>query len=708
MAMQSKIKVLLAVGAVMFSVMVIYELAKQFLFPDITIWQSHSVTVLISTMIAMVCATVLYDKFKQTQDSHTDVDQALRISEERFVKSQMYANIGTWEWNIQTGELYWSEQIAPLFGYERGQVDTTYENFVAAVHPDDRERVTGLVQACVENPDLKYEIDHRVVWRDGTVRWLHEKGDVVLGEDGTPLKMLGVVSDIHDRKIVEQRLQESQSNLAEAQRIAKLGSWSNNLKTGAAKWSDERYRIFGFEPGSVEPHLNSLEDSLHPDDRHRVMSAVRKAAETGARLDIEGRIVRPDGEEAAIHILGEVGEDPASGEEVMTGTVMDISERIRAESSLRKLSRALEQSPSAVFITDTRGAIEYVNPKFTTLMGYTPEEAIGENPRILKSAETPAEVHADIWATITSGEEWRGELKDTHKNGSAFWVYATIAPIKNCRGEITHYVATHEDISERKSAEMAVQSALKDADVANRAKSELLANMSHELRTPLNAIIGFSSTIKQEVFGPIGNEKYLEYIGDISSSGQHLLELINDILDVSAIEAGKLELYEGNVDLGKLVKDSVRLVLHRADDGGVGIVTQVSDDLPNMFADERRMKQILLNLMSNAVKFTAEEGTVTLSVAPNADEGLQITVADTGIGMDKIELSKAMTEFGQVGRGDVAKHEGTGLGLPLTKGLVELHNGSMEIASEKGVGTTVALHFPKDRVSGVSQRSQVS
>ena len=386
------------------------------------------------------------------------------------------------------------------------------------------------------------------------------------------------------------------------------------------------------------------------------------------------------------------------GEEAIVTGFTDVTYRKKSEETIRNLSSAVEQSPNAVFITDMDGTIEYVNSSFTKLTGYTAGEALGQNPRILKSGETPRELYTDLWNTIQSGKEWRGEIKDRHKNGSHFWAYETIAPVKDKHGVVTHYVATHEDITQRKEAEISVLAALEEADIANRAKSELLANMSHELRTPLNAIIGFSESIKQEIFGPLGNEKYREYIADISDSGQHLLELITDILDVSAIEAGKLELHEERLEIDQLVDASVRIVKHRAKIKKVRLSIEIDDGLPQLYADERRIKQIFLNLLSNAVKFTPPEGSVALKASLDDGNALIFTVADTGIGMNKLELIKAMTQFGQVDRGKKTQHEGTGLGLPLTKGLVELHGGSIEITSEKDVGTTVFIRFPKERI----------
>jgi len=250
----------------------------------------------------------------------------------------------------------------------------------------------------------------------------------------------------------------------------------------------------------------------------------------------------------------------------------------------------------------------------------------------------------------------------------------------------------------REKAEFHEKEAMNKAAIANRAKSELLANMSHELRTPLNAIIGFSESMKEETFGPVGSDKNREYLDDIYQSGQHLLGLINDILDVSTIEAGALELEEENVNITDVVEASVRLIRPRADNGQMSITSTIDPEIPLIYADARRVKQVFLNLLSNAVKFTPESGEVTVSAQLNDDGSLAVAVADNGIGMDEEEVTKALSTFGQVDSGLDRKHEGTGLGLPLTKGLMELHGGTLEIESEKGYGSLVMVTFPKERV----------
>ncbi|HEY9079358.1 PAS domain-containing sensor histidine kinase [Magnetovibrio sp.] len=395
-------------------------------------------------------------------------------------------------------------------------------------------------------------------------------------------------------------------------------------------------------------------------------------------------------------------------DQVKDRTALLLSEveiRKKAEQSLRKLVRAVEQSPVMIFITNLDGMIEYVNPKFVHITGYSPEEAIGRTPNILKSPDTPASVHEDLWSNIKAGREWHHEMKDRRKDGTEFWANVSISPIRGSDDVITHFVAMHEDITERKMAEEAMRNAQQAAELANKAKTDLMANMSHELRTPLNAIIGFSETMKHSVFGPMGNPQYEEYAAFIHSSGTHLLHLINDILDVSAVEAGKLTLREEEVSLADICEAALHIIRPKAREAYITLTGIEDTTLPLLMADPLRLKQIFINLLSNAIKFTPERGTVTCSASLDEENNMLITFADTGIGMDGPSLNKALEKFGQVDSSLSRKHEGTGLGLPLTKGLVELHGGVMEIFSEPDKGTTVTIRFPAERVIMVDQDS---
>lgn len=259
---------------------------------------------------------------------------------------------------------------------------------------------------------------------------------------------------------------------------------------------------------------------------------------------------------------------------------------------------------------------------------------------------------------------------------------------------VAQVVKLREELS-RKNADLIV--AKERAELANRAKSEFLANMSHELRTPLNAIIGFSDMIRNETFGPVGDAKYLEYVKDIKGSGSHLLELINDILDLAKIDACKVDLHEEVFDVQEVLQSCFILVREHAQSRNVKFECTVAPELPALSADMRKLKQILLNLMSNGIKFTPAGGTVTVKARFDADEGYMFQVADTGIGIAREDIPKAMAPFSQIDSNINRKYEGTGLGLPLVKALTELHDGSLVLQSELGVGTTVTVRFPAER-----------
>jgi two-component system cell cycle sensor histidine kinase PleC len=332
--------------------------------------------------------------------------------------------------------------------------------------------------------------------------------------------------------------------------------------------------------------------------------------------------------------------------------------------------------------------------------GFAPEDLFGKmRPEFVADAGNDPEKWRQHKATLDRHEAFRDfEFAIQHPDGRRRYVSVTGKPVFDANGVFCGYRGGAREISDRVLASQRDTEARRAAETANRAKSVFLANMSHELRTPLNAVIGFASVLVAERFGPLGNAKYREYARDIHDSGTHLLEVINDVLDLSKVEAGKMQFVEVEVDLPELIGRAIRLVAGKASEKGLSIETDLSERLPGVLADELLMRQILVNLLSNAVKFTPEGGSVTVRCALHAEGDLTIEVTDSGIGIAAEHIPCLGTPFYQIEDRYARQFEGTGLGLALVKQMVEMHQGDLHFTSEIGVGTTVTVTFPGIRV----------
>lgn len=373
-----------------------------------------------------------------------------------------------------------------------------------------------------------------------------------------------------------------------------------------------------------------------------------------------------------------------------------------------KFSLAIAYSPVSIVITDSDGKIEYVNPKFFENTGYTAAEAIGKNPRILKSGVHSAEFYKDMWNTILAGQQWHGELCNRRKDGSLIWESASISPVVS-EGKVRFFVAVKEDISKRKQLEQKLQhqveelsqsrramlniledleEARKEAESAAKVKADFLANMSHEIRTPMNAIIGFSNLVLKTDM----DRKQREYIQKIYQSGAHLLGIINDILDFSKIEAGKMTVEHAEFELEKVMENVSNLISEKTAAKGLELIFQVAQGTPNyLVGDTLRLGQILVNYANNAVKFT-EQGEVVISVQvveeTEKDCLIRFAVRDTGIGLTQEHIDKLFQSFQQADSSTSRKYGGTGLGLAISKRLACLMGGDVGVESEYGKGST--------------------
>ncbi len=363
----------------------------------------------------------------------------------------------------------------------------------------------------------------------------------------------------------------------------------------------------------------------------------------------------------------------------LVGIGQDITEQKLAQEKILKLSKGIEQSPSTIVITDLNGNIEYVNPAFYATTGYTEGEALGQTPRIIKSGNTETYIYKDLWQTISSGNVWRGELQNKKKDGSLFWEWATITAIKNDKGIITNYIAIKEDITERKAMQVELIKAKEKAEESDRLKSAFLANMSHEIRTPLNSIIGFSELLGDPDFD---QEQKEEFIRTIIDNGNNLLVIISDIMDFSMLEARQMKIREEVISIKKLLNDLIIDFYPKANNKGIELRIDQSFNSPDLYiqSDLYRIKQIFNNLIGNAIKFTAV-GYVEIGFIIS-DKTIVFHVKDTGIGIDAAYHQSIFERFRQVDLAKTRKYGGNGLGLAISKNLVELLGGKIWVESE--------------------------
>jgi PAS domain S-box-containing protein len=628
---------------------------------------------------------------------------------------------------------------------------------------------------------------------------------------------LGIGSDITARK----RAEEENLHLASIVESSNDAIIGMTLDGTITSWNQGAESIYGYTAHEMLGRQISL---LTPPDRAGELSEILDNIEQGQRVShLETVRLRKDGQLIDISLTISPIKDTAGRIIGISSIVRDITRQKQAEAELRKLSRAVQQSPATVVITDAQGNIEYVNPKFTQVTGYSFEEAIGQNPRILKSGETTPEEYKELWDTITSGREWRGQFHNKKRNGELCWESASISPIKDADGVITHFVAVKEDITamkeaqdelaklslvasktdntviitdkdgliewvndgftrmtgytlpevvgkkpgpilqgplsdpetitrigaylrkeepfteeilnynksgrpcwvsmditpirnergevvrfisiqrditQRKETEEALRQAKEAADAANRAKTEFLASMSHEIRTPMNAIIGMAELLEET---PL-NQEQRKFVDVFHSAGENLLNIINDILDLSKVEAGQITLENIDFDLGEMMEKVCEVMALRAHEKGIELACRLMPEVPALLVgDPGRLRQVLTNLMGNAIKFT-ERGEVVLEVglagpdqAPEA-ESAQITllfsIKDTGIGIPPEKMGYIFEKFTQADNSTARRYGGTGLGLAISKQLVELMGGRIKVESRPGQGSTFSFTLP--------------
>ena len=376
------------------------------------------------------------------------------------------------------------------------------------------------------------------------------------------------------------------------------------------------------------------------------------------------------------------------------GIQRDVTEQKKAGETIQKLTKGIEQSLSSVIITNTDGVIEYANPRFYKATSLVASEVIGKNIQELKAGKIQERQYEKMWRTLSSGEIWQGELLTRGKNGELFWEWATVTPIKNENGQATNYIFIKEDISLRKQMETDLIMARQKAEESDCLKSAFLANMSHEIRTPLNSIIGFSELLIDPSFD---KKKKKEFIGHIVSSGNNLLNIINDIIDISKIESGEITVRKVSIHAENFVSEIRSRFEIKIKEKGLGFLLNLPENEKPIFilADPDRLTQVFSNLITNALKFT-EKGNIQIGYEV-FDSNVQFYVKDTGIGIPEEYHSSVFERFRQVESSYRRRYGGNGLGLAITKNLIEIMGGKIWLASETGKGSAFYFTIPSGK-----------
>jgi len=684
------------------------------------------------------------------------VENALKETNNKLIQAQRVAKIGSWENSLTTNDLQWSEEMYHILGFP---INTSI-NLAEASRIFPPEEILHFQEAVSNaiNKDAPYSIDYKIVRIDGSVRYIHDEGEIIRDEHGQAIRMFGTTQDITERKLAEDKLHQvtrlfmllSQINQAIVRvkeqdelfrkicqvaiefgqfRMAWIGLFDeadNSLKPVTHAGHEDGYLDqvsisvgnmptgqgptgLAFQGGQV---MTSFEIATDPRmipwrdealERGYLSSAAvpfRRKGKTVGTLTLFAKdlgFFTIDEQE----LLQEIGVDISFALDSMASE----TESKLAEKQIAKLSNAVEQSADIVFITDREGIIEYLNPAFETITGYNKAEALGNTPRILKSGLMDLQYYQRVWTTILSGKVLRGEVINRTKNGDIFFYDQTITPLIGVDGKVTHFISTGKDITERKRSEILLHKkneeltqtnielikAKEKAEESDRLKSAFLANMSHEVRTPLNSIIGFSELLADP---DLEEGQKDEFIQIIISNGNNLLTIISDIMDISKMESGEISISKSQINARKFISDiRERFVIQvEMKQLEFKLILPENDEETMIFADVERLWQIFNNLINNAIKFT-NSGRIEIGYQPKGTM-VEFFIRDTGIGIPAEFHDKIFERFRQVDDSKTRLYGGNGLGLAITKNLVELMGGKIRLESEPGKGSAFYFTLP--------------
>jgi len=642
--------------------------------------------------------TAASKKRKKTLSGATDTDAApnTELSSEHFRVLVENASSGILV-HRHLQPLYVNPALVKLFGYDSSEEIFALESVAELYAPEDRERLKYFHEARLRGDDAPDEYRLNGRRRDGTDMWLQNR-PVRIDWDGGPAICTTLI-EITERVIAEEQHRESEERFRDFARVASDWFWEMDADLRFTYFSERNREITGFEPENyIGKTRREIVNEATDNDKWEKHLAVLDARRPFS--DFRYELLTSKGNTLKLSISGTPVLDEDGDFKGYRGTGTNVTDQEEAFEALReseaKFRAFIGNSPAAIFLKDREGRYVLVNETYESWYQLKSEDLEGKTVRDRFSGEEADFLSELDRRAVEEREVSVNESEATHPDGVRRYTMVSRFPIIGPDDTVFGVGGVLTDVTGLKEAERNMRHAMQTAEIANRAKSEFLAHMSHELRTPLNSVIGFAQMMLAETFGPLGHVNYQDYSGDIHESAVHLLNVITDILDISKIEAGEMEITETEIELGSVILESTKMVSQRADRGGVILGMEIDQNLPCLRGDELRIKQIILNLLTNAIKFTPSFGRVTAR-AFLSDGSIVLQVADTGQGIPADQMPNILRPFEQVRDSSRHAHEGTGLGLYLTNSLVEVHGGELNIESELGVGTSVTIRFPLER-----------
>lgn len=617
----------------------------------------------------------------------TETKQKLEINEKRLSLALKATKDAIWDWNITTGKTYYSERWYEMLGYEYNEIEMTFEGWKNLCHPDDYEETIRRINVTLfSEKSTSYYAEFRMKTKSNQWIWVLGRGNVVERDaDGKPIILSGTNTDISQQKQIEQALKQEQG---------RYNAFVNSTHDfvfvidNDCKYVLVNKAFCEFAQKNEEQIIGKTIFEILPDE---VAASCHKShIET---LEKQTNIIY---KEHLPHISLEVSKFPvpiSEGEIGVGAIVRNITKQERNEEKIRILSRAIEQSPSMVLITDTNGFITYSNPKFTEITGYKFIDIVGQKASILKSPKQELNHYTELWETIESGKEWRGEFLNCKKNGEEYWEFTSISPVFNLDGKITNYISIREDITERKKNEIDLLEAKEKAEESNRFKIAFLQNFSHNVRTPLNAICGFSELLTDE-----GNSKedIIHYTQIIQENSNQLLELVTEIITISLLDSNQEQVNISTVDVYHFMNALYNTNKEKACTKKLTCTfVPLEDKSLKISTDKSKLSQILQIILNNAIKFT-DTGNIELGYTINDTTPNTITffIKDSGVGIETENLQKIFEKFSSINTSANRLQSGTQLGLAIAKSLTSLLKGSIEVDSKIGVGSTFYINLP--------------